>query len=202
MTKVTLRCTEKNKTPQRLITRGAKQKSDGHKPDTTFSALSLYPTHRPCQDTTPTENQEPNGSGVRIFVKGICTPTNPGGYACWSWVATNAQGHVIAQENGCVGQGIGMSSAVAEYSAAIHALAWTRNQKVRAELCTDSRLVFNQVSGKWLCNAGHLIPLCEQVVGLLDETRAQLSLTANRRNALALDFCWQAYIEAARGGAE
>jgi ribonuclease HI len=200
MTKVT-RCTEKKKTPRRLITRGAKQKSDGHKPDITFSALSLYPTHCPCQDTTPTENQEPNGSGVRIFVKGICTPTNPGGYACWGWVATNAQGHVIAQDSGCVGQGDGTSSAVAEYHAVIHALAWARDKKVRAKLCTDSRLVFNQVSGKWLCSAHHLVGLCDQVVGLLNETRAQLSLVVNQQNFRALDLCWQAYVEASRGGA-
>jgi len=201
MTKMTPRCTEKNKTPQRLTTRGVKQKSDGHKPDTTFSALSLYPVQRACQDTTPGEKQNSNGDGVQIFVKGICAPTNPGGYACWGWVATSAQRHVLAQDRGCVRQGEGTSSAIAEYQAVIHALAWARDRKARVELHTDSRLVFNQVSGKWLCSAAHLIPLCDRVVSLLDETRAQLSLVAHQQNYRALDLCWQAYVEASRGGA-
>ncbi len=192
---------KKNKTPQRLTTCGAIQDSDEYRSKTSSAARSLYDTVQPCQETTPDKKSDGRAISVRIFVKGICTPTNPGGFACWGWMALNGQVHVIARECGCIGQGVGMSSAVAEYQAVIHALTWVDDRKARVELFTDSHVLFNQVSGKWLCSAPHLLPLCEHVIQLMDNTHAHLQLIAAHLNGSALGLCHQAYTKAAREGA-
>lgn len=193
---------KKNKTPQRLTTRGAIQDSDGHTPETSSTAHSLYDTHSRCQETTQPILVERDPKQFRIFANGICRPTNPGGWACWAWVVMDEIGHIYFEQSGCVGYGARMSSGVAEYVAVLGALEWLEQQKLVFVVLTDSRLVFNQVSGNWICGAKHLEHFCDRAVTLLDRTKARLILISREQNVRARALSRQAYDTARRGGSQ
>ncbi len=159
----------------------------------TSIAFSLYRTASQCQETTPSPISGRDGELLRIFAHGICEPTNPSGFACWGWITLDHSGRVIAHDHGCAGHGKGMSNAVAEYHAVIHALEWVRERKERASLLLSARLVVNQVSGEWLCTAAHLVPLWERAIELVDETATPLILVSRRETQRAEALSRQAY---------
>src|SRR5437868_5188161 len=106
----------------------------------------------PAQDPTAT------GTPVIIYFDGLCEPTNPGGYACGGWYAPAQQGpHVPEGVRGqrCYGHGAGMTNNVAEYNAALSALRalYATGYRGPVELRGDSKLVVEQFSGRWSCNA-------------------------------------------------
>ena len=137
---------------------------------------------------------------IALYFDGLCEPRNPGGWACWSWIAY-ADGQRVDEDSGCLGHGPGMTNNVAEYQAAIEALTWAHQHADGAsiELCGDSLLVINQVRGQWKCNAEHLQPLRDRMVELVNETGAQLRWIPREENTEADALCWRAYREA-RGG--
>ena len=56
-----------------------------------------------------------------VYCDGLCEPVNPGGYACWAWVAVEDDA-VRARQSGCIGRGDGMTTNLAEYRALLEAL--------------------------------------------------------------------------------
>ena len=81
-----------------------------------------------------------------IYADGCCEPSNPGGYACWGWVAAEG-GQEIASGSGCIGHGPSMTNNLAEYRAVIEALRWAYKQGVQGvAVKTDSQLVVKQVN--------------------------------------------------------
>lgn len=194
--------TKQNKTPLRLSTGGAIRNRDGHKGKTTSSANSLYGTSRPCQETTPPIYNAHSKKHLRIFTNGICKPANPGGWACWGWVAVDEDGNIHFEQSGCVGYGAGMSSGVAEYIAVLDALERLEQHHFSADVLTDSRLVFNQVNGNWICGAKHLEHFCERAITLLHRTKANLIFISREQNARARALSRMAYEAARRGGSK
>jgi len=138
---------------------------------------------------------------LTLTFDGLCEPRNPGGWACWSWIAY-ADGQRVAEDAGCLGHGPGMTNNVAEYQAAIEALTWAHQHADGAsiELCGDSLLVINQVRGQWKCNAEHLQPLRDRMVELVNETGARLKWIPREQNTGADTLCWSAYREASGAG--
>lgn len=53
-------------------------------------------------------------SPVIVYADGLCEPVNPGGCACWAWVALQ-DGQEIATDSGCLGYGPAMTNNRAEY---------------------------------------------------------------------------------------
>ena len=43
----------------------------------------------------------PPAAQVVIYADGLTEPTNPGGWGCWGWVATDGTGNEIASGRGC-----------------------------------------------------------------------------------------------------
>ncbi len=81
-------------------------------------------------------------------------------------------GYTIADENGKVlreaGEYIGeTTNNVAEYTAVVEALTWIKqnlsDQKLQINLFADSRLVVQQLSGRFKIKSEHLKPIIEKI---------------------------------------
>lgn len=191
-----------NKTPLGQATRGAIQDSDECRSQTSSTACSLYNTIQPCQDTTRPIRSGREAKSLRIFANGICKPANPGGWACWAWVAIDEDERVQFERSGCAGYGAAMSSGVAEYVAVLDALVWLEERYISADVLTDSRLVFNQVNGNWICGAKHLEHFCDRAITLLERTKAHLGLISREQNVRARALSRMAFEAARRGGSQ
>jgi ribonuclease HI len=89
---------------------------------------------------------------VSIFCDGACQPVNPGGTASWGFVIVRR-----AQDSGIVGTGSGMSNNVAEFRAVVMALEWVVQRRPLERLIrlhADSKLVVEQLSGRWRMHGG------------------------------------------------
>ena len=132
-----------------------------------------------------------------IHADGCCEPSNPGGYACWGWVALDGDGAEIATGSGCIGHGPAMTNNLAEYRAVIEALRWAYKAGiVGAAVQTDSLLVVKQVNGEWQCTKPHLLELRESAVKGLALTGSALVWIPREQNERADALSRQAYAEA------
>lgn len=133
-----------------------------------------------------------------VYCDGLCEPVNPGGYACWAWVALE-DGDVRARKSGCLGHGAGMTNNLAEYRALLEALhdAAMASERVD-EFRTDSKLVVEQVNGRWRVNAPALVPLVESARALLAESGARLVWVPRTENERADALSRGAYARARR----
>jgi len=94
---------------------------------------------------------------IVVYVDGLCEPMNPGGTATYGYLIRNEAGRVIARKSGVVGKGSEMSNNVAEYAAVCEALRFLVKEKMTRmsiEIRSDSRLVVNQMKGKWKFRKG------------------------------------------------
>lgn len=84
---------------------------------------------------------------------GSCVPINPGGTAACGWIISGlptAGGGVSGRK--IIGSGEEMSCNVAEYSGVIEILLFLDQNNLHneeIEICGDSSLVINQMSGVW-----------------------------------------------------
>jgi ribonuclease HI len=125
---------------------------------------------------------------LTISCDGLCEPRNPGGWACWAWLAIGPNGKRLRDAWGCLGHGAEMSNNRAEYQAVIEALRYTvtRTELLAARgvsivVRSDSQLVINQVVGSWACRTPHLIPLRAEIERLAEELHAA---------GIAVRFAW------------
>ena len=133
---------------------------------------------------------------VTIYCDGLCEPRNPGGHACYGWVAYNDQSdpNPAAMDSGCVGHGEGMTNNVAEYHAVIRALIWAYKEGYTEVLIrTDSQLVVNQVEGLWSCNAPNLHRLLGRVRGAQKYINLRMEWIPRERNEEADTLSRYAY---------
>ncbi len=138
-----------------------------------------------------------------IYCDGACEPVNPGGWACWAWVALDDDGHEIASDYGTVGHGVGMTNNVAEYHALLHALEWVQKKTTvpgsQITFRMDSQLVVRQVVGMYACRAELLRPLYERTRPQLEGLGARLVWIPREENTRADALSKRAYQEARRG---
>jgi ribonuclease HI len=136
---------------------------------------------------------------VKLYADGLCEPVNPGGWACWGWLAEDDAGRRLADGTGCLGHGAGMTSNVAEYHAGLEALRWAAGQGLAVgTLHMDSQLVVNQAMGAWQCKAAHLWPLLVELRSLMASTGARLEWIPRERNCKADQLSRNAWADAAR----
>jgi ribonuclease HI len=153
----------------------------------------------PSHVDNPSRPVRPAASLLTVYADGLCEPTNPGGYACWAWVALQ-DGQEIATAHGCLGDGQGMTNNLAEYHAVLQALRWLQAQCMRqATLHTDSLLVVKQATGQWRVKSAHLYPLATQAMALLSETETTLRWVPREANERADELTRVAYART-RGG--
>jgi len=95
-------------------------------------------------------------NGITVYVDGLCEPKNPGGTAAYGFAILRGW-EVLFEGGGVLGSGPGMTSNVAEYAAVCEALKYLlENGYAREEVTvrSDSRLVVNQMTGRWGAKGG------------------------------------------------
>jgi ribonuclease HI len=140
--------------------------------------------------TTPTP--------ITIRCDGLCEPVNPGGYACYGWVAYDQNGKELAKDANCIGNGPGMTNNVAEYNAVIRALAWCYKsghiEDVHIE--SDSQLVICQITGDYSCNSQNLYPLLQRIRRAAQYVKATYNWIPREKNTEADKLSRYAYKQA------
>lgn len=152
-----------------------------------------------------------HNNDLMIFCDGLCEPRNPGGYACWAWIAYSPKGARLREESGCIGHGEGMTNNLAEYHAVLHALRYTRGRlTMLAErgmgvmVYSDSKLVIEQVKGTWRCNTPALQRLLSDIEGVMHffadaGVPLQFEWIPRAQNQAADQLTRMAYNQARRG---
>jgi ribonuclease HI len=119
---------------------------------------------------------------------GAIEPSNPGGWACYGWVAYDpslGETEEIASGYGSIGEGPGMTNNIAEYWAIIHALRWVyANGNPPVLVQSDSQLVVNHINRVFSCNDEKLIKLLARVrmaQGLMDARFEWVEREKNKR---------------------
>ncbi len=87
----------------------------------------------------------------------LSEPINPGGHAAWG-ALVKIDGHVIYSDGGYCGQGPKMSNNVAEYSAFLSILAFVGDRAGSLVIRMDSKLVVEQINGRWRIHGGLYVP--------------------------------------------
>ncbi|HWB81427.1 MAG TPA: reverse transcriptase-like protein, partial [Nannocystaceae bacterium] len=96
---------------------------------------------------------------------GACEPYNPGGWGGWGFAIWDPSATEIASGYGVLEKGRGMTNNVAEYTAALEcvrrwiALAIAGPIVVRG----DSKLVIEQMSGRWKVKAGAYVAVYREL---------------------------------------
>lgn len=151
-------------------------------------------------------------STITLFFDGGCEPKNPGGVSTAGWVAYNKKIKLAEQGKVVMNGGPLATNNFGEYSALCLALEWLIEQKWQGELIIkgDSKLLVEQVSGRWKCKAEHLGVIRDKIWEqfrtlnlqiitkddpLLMEGKQLVSLTWIPRelNNYANDLCRKAY---------
>lgn len=91
---------------------------------------------------------------IEAYFDGACSPFNPGGHTSYG-VLVKKQNQVIWSESGYIGVGSAMSNNVGEYGGAIRLMEYFLEQKINeGTIFGDSRLVIEQMNGKWKAKSG------------------------------------------------
>lgn len=119
---------------------------------------------------------------LALYFDGACEPVNPGGTASYGWLVqevdptapegmADSSWHTLYSGSGVVGTGAGMTNNVAEYHALGHGLRWLADQGWKGKILVrgDSKLVIEQMAGRWACNAPGLVPLRGRCRELMDK---------------------------------
>lgn len=148
--------------------------------------ISLVPSPQKEEKTSGSEE-----SCWYVNFDGLCEPRNPGGVATYGLLIRKGR-EVVLRDSG-----LGFarpwsdeaSNNVAEYSAVIKALEWLKEKGHESEcvyLKGDSRLVINQLSGKFKIKAPRLVELHQRAVELLSDFKdAHLEWVDRSQNAEA-----------------
>jgi ribonuclease HI len=113
------------------------------------------------------------GEAMNIYFDGACEPVNPGGHMGWG-IAVMVDGAVVETQSGYQAPSPTTSNNVAEYLGACmalrRALEATRTPAPREIMIRgDSKLVIEQLNGRWKVRNGLYVPHYEQAKALLCE---------------------------------
>lgn len=149
---------------------------------------------------TPVSRSTQYPRQIVLYADGLTEPINPGGWGCWGWVATDGNGTELASGRGCLGHGAGITNNRCEYTAALEAADWASAQGLHDVLLrVDSKLVAEQVGGRWACNADHLRPLRDELRARLAAIAGRIEWVPRAQNERADALSRLAYAEARRG---
>jgi ribonuclease HI len=122
---------------------------------------------------------QPIGYNKRVIIAsfdGLCAPVNPGGTAVAGVLAVEFEGGApIFQEVRIIGEGRGMSTQVAEYTAVIRLMELLQEQGLNKRptlIRGTSRLVMNQLFGTWEVKKGLYVPLAKIAKSMLKKFAA------------------------------
>lgn len=143
--------------------------------------------------------KEKENAAVVVNCDGLCEPRNPGGTACFGWVAYE-DGEKIAEDCGVACSGPEATNNVAEYTAVIKALEWLLESgysKEKIEVRSDSQLCIYQITGTYEVRSPRILPLWEKVFRLARKFRdLRFRWVPRERNAEADVLSRKAYKDA------
>jgi ribonuclease HI len=107
---------------------------------------------------------------IEIYFDGLCQPINPGGIACYAFVA-KSDGKTIYSDYGLATEPFSRDSTnnVAEYTGLAKALEWLIENNLisdKVEINSDSQLIVNHLRGLYKVKAKRIIPLYQKVLVL------------------------------------
>jgi probable phosphoglycerate mutase len=106
---------------------------------------------------------------IEAYFDGVCEPTNPKGHGAYGVYISNGQ--VLLNEGIYVGHGEGISNNVAEYSGFIHILEVLKTRRLndkRIIIRGDSKLVIEQMAGRWRIKQGFYVPFALKAEKILE----------------------------------
>jgi ribonuclease HI len=110
-----------------------------------------------------------------ICFDGACEPRNPGGHMGWG-IAVVEAGAALESESGYQEPGPTTSNNVAEYlgvcMALRRAIAAARAGEGEITIRGDSKLVIEQLNGRWRARDGHYMQTMREAKVLLDDLRS------------------------------
>lgn len=120
--------------------------------------------------------------------------------ATYGWVLEH-DGHVVDHGHGVIGRGSGVTCNVAEWAALERALGVITSYEFDDLIIHgDSRLVINQLTGRWQTHADHLRPYQERCLELLAGHEWAARWISRERNAKAHELAGIAYVALGKGG--
>jgi ribonuclease HI len=131
-------------------------------------------TLRPFENETPTQTTLDSPRIYVVYFDGLCEPKNPGGVATYGLLVRNG-GKTLFEDSGLAFAKPWTAEAsnnVAEYSAAIHALEWLKKNGLQHSPIVvkgDSRLIINQLKGKFKVKAPRILDLHRRASKLLSD---------------------------------
>lgn len=137
---------------------------------------------------------------IKVNTDGSIQEKNPGGVACWGWIAQRDDPTDPISETGygiaCEGEGA--TSNVAEYTAVIMALEWLleTHPDEPAEILSDSQLVVYQITGRYSVRKPELQTLnlrARDLLGKLPHVR--VTWIPRTQNYDADELSRRAYVE-------
>ncbi len=109
---------------------------------------------------------------IEVYFDGLCEPVNPNGIASYGYVIYKDGKKIKA---GCrvIGEGIGMTNNVAEYSGLLRAIEWLKENNIKDKIIVmgDSMLVINQMKGIWRIKSEtsrYFVPKIREMIKGLD----------------------------------
>jgi ribonuclease HI len=137
---------------------------------------------------------------ILLYCDGLTEPVNPGGIACYGWVAYRG-GERLGKGSAVVCSGPGATNNVAEYSAVIAGLEWLLSRGLAGEevvVRSDSQLCIYQLSGRYAVRSERLWPLFRRARGLASRfKKVRFEWVPRERNAEADGLSREAYAAAA-----
>jgi ribonuclease HI len=132
---------------------------------------------------------------IQVYFDGLCQPCNPGGTACFAFIAKN-EGNTLYNEYGLAAHK--STNNVAEYTGIIRAIEWLIANNYQNESIVikgDSQLVINQVLRKFKVKEPRIIPLYFNVMSLISNfDNIQFEWIPREQNKEADRLCNSAYI--------
>ena len=142
----------------------------------------------------------------QLFFDGACAPINPGGMGCWAYILINeGEAEPLKSDRGVLPAAPWVTNNVAEYWAlgcgmrAAERLSEVAGRPKSLTIIGDSKLVIEQVSGRWQCRSPHLSQLCDRIkarlfsIGIADK---DFVWVPREKNAQADALTELAYLEA------
>jgi len=133
---------------------------------------------------------------IIVHVDGLCEPCNPGGIATCG-VSISRNGGIIHEDARFIAEGNGASNNVGEYAGVNAALEWllaSGMQGETIELRSDSKLVINQMLGKWESRGGLYIDQYRKARDLARKfSNLRLTWIPREQNAIADALSRKAY---------
>ncbi len=113
---------------------------------------------------------------IIVNIDGACEPINPGGVASYGFLIQK-NGEILHKGKGVIGEGKGMTNNVAEYTAAIEAIKWIKEnlEPEEIKLLSDSQLLIRQLKGEYAVKSNRIKPLYREIGKLLEKLESEVS---------------------------